>query len=605
MTNSFDNLDTNLNLIKVNYKSFNTLQSTTRKEKYTVFTKIYLWWQVARNDESYLDDLYVANNIKSYKKGEVNFRPLLRLVTNDQMLENDIDVWSKAMKKLNIEIQKHQDDFSTDSINKIVHFITLNNGLTGLSGYQKNKNPQDDDIELSIDDDMLFTLNDNEFIPTFAEEAKNFYDTNTQQQVINLPALHTTADDYSVVVIKKTANGCVLVGTTNDSDTVNTTLVGTYRNDFEALPITMRCVLETLHILNIPKVLATSWEKFVENSLITDKYSANKKKELAHKRLLYQPSTKSFILSNTLVDASVVVYAIPKNCVIGGIDADIFLPTSNRQSIETKLLHQSMFNMFTPSNTNHFTKCSPGAFASHYVSLDAKIKIEDKDGISSNQVKRQTSNLNHPPIHFLPFYGPPRWQVRAQSERFLHAWECDVDLSWLRAATTSFFDKWIAAYGKKANRPVNKILKLRLSKANITIGYEFDAKSGFDNEKAIELSPHSAHGDVSLIVRSADFGFVLRQIADLNVQGLINIFADNNAIKLVFSTTANDYICWIPSCGNNGKRNSKHFSSYHPTQTEFVKTEVDPDDEMDVEDSPAERIALKEAIIRRRNHAKA
>jgi hypothetical protein len=60
-------------------------------------------------------------------------------------------------------------------------------------------------------------------------------------------------------------------------------------------------------------------------------------------------------------------------------------------------------------------------------------------------------------------------------------------------------------------------------------------------------------------MRSADFAFVLRQIADLSVIGDLLMVADNDALVLRFSTTASDYEIWIPACNENGERIATHF----------------------------------------------
>ena len=72
-------------------------------------------------------------------------------------------------------------------------------------------------------------------------------------------------------------------------------------------------------------------------------------------------------------------------------------------------------------------------------------------------------------------------------------------------------------------------------------------------------------GQAELKVRSSDFAFVLRQIADLHVTSGIEIKADNYALALNFQTTASSYECWIPACEENANRLTKHFTIYRPT----------------------------------------
>ena len=176
-------------------------------------------------------------------------------------------------------------------------------------------------------------------------------------------------------------------------------------------------------------------------------------------------------------------------------------------------------------------------------------------------------------------------------------WKANVGLDWLRFASTEFFDRWIVEYGKKSTRPVNKTLGLALASSAITIAYEFDDELGFDNTKQIPLPSKSAKGAVELMMRSADFAFVVRQIADLNVLGDIELLADSDALVLKFETTASSYECWIPACDEEGKRSSKHFNAYEVVQSDTLKMHIDPED--DVPEPTAEVMELLRANIAR------
>jgi len=137
----------------------------------------------------------------------------------------------------------------------------------------------------------------------------------------------------------------------------------------------------------------------------------------------------------------------------------------------------------------------------------------------------------------------------------------------------------------------------------LVLGFEYEKTLGFDNSKTLTLPSGKAAGSVELNVRSADFAFVLRQIADLNVMGALDIQADEHAVILTFSTSANSFQCWIPACDLSGSRSTKHFTIYRPVQSKNLVKSDDPDDlapEMNDEDHEALTAAVRKKVHRER-----
>jgi hypothetical protein len=576
---------------------FDVLQKLTNEQERLVMANVYMWWRDARQVHGYLDECYEQHSITHNKTRDgLNFNPLLKLCTSGNISSNDLTTWSKALKVLHKDFEAHPRHYAHDPIGSLCHFIKQKGGKTGLAGYHFESS---DDEDLAIADVGLYTLHETEFLPALQQAALKYFDAKPQASIA-LPALQTTADGYSVVIVKKQGNGYALVGTANDTKLINTALVATYQSDFEALSLTMRVVLEPLHILNVPKTLASSTDKLIETSNLIDAWDPKRRKEKAYKRLTYVADQRQFLLSNMQVDAGVVVKAKPKSEVITRKYGDLFLSNSTRQSVEVRLLHQGAFNLFKPSAEQKFKNVPAGFLAGCYVDLETKLEIESAEGVTEADIKQHTTNLQHPPLSFMPFhkaFGDARVQVINKTERIKPAWHATVDLNWLRFAGTEFFDKWIVEYGKKSTRPVNKTLGLALASSAITIAYEFDDELGFDNLKRIALPNKSAKGVVELLMRSADFAFVVRQIADLNVVGDIELLADSDVLVLKFETTASSYECWIPACNEKGERSSVHFNAYEVVQSDTFKMHIDPED--DVPEPTAEEMELIRANIAR------
>ena len=77
--------------------------------------------------------------------------------------------------------------------------------------------------------------------------------------------------------------------------------------------------------------------------------------------------------------------------------------------------------------------------------------------------------------------------------------------------------------------------------------------------------------------------------------GALDIQADEHAIMLTFSTSANSYQCWIPACDLSGSRSTKHFTIYKPAQSPNLLQSEDPDD-LAPEMSDEEQMALAAAV---------
>jgi hypothetical protein len=194
--------------------------------------------------------------------------------------------------------------------------------------------------------------------------------------------------------------------------------------------------------------------------------------------------------------------------------------------------------------------------------------------------------------------------VTNKSDDFEATWQASLDLDWLRHASNRFFEQWIKHYGKKATRLVNKLLQVKLLEDQMVIGFEFDKTLGIDNSVSIPFFQKSATGQAELKVRSSDFAFVLRQIADLNVTSTIEIKADNYALALNFQTTASSYECWIPACDEKTNRLTKHFTIYRPTTSKGLELSEEPENEQsDLTEEEQEQLKLNMLRLAKRESA--
>ncbi|NBS16858.1 MAG: hypothetical protein EBS79_08130 [Gammaproteobacteria bacterium] len=457
----------------------------------------------------------------------------------------------------------------------------------------------DDDVEVG-----LFELDDIEFRPLFKEGYESFFSNAAFPSIpSSLPAT-LDRSGFSVVLVKRDESGVVCLGSSADPKLISSLSVESYMTNLDALPLTVRAVLEPLHILNIPYVIAKDEARFKELSRISDEFSDKKNaKEPSHRRLIYRPEQQSFLLSHTGVESSVVIHAKPKSQIINRDDGDVFLQTSTRQSIETKLLNARRFNLYKTPDKSVFRDVPEGFIAAHTVRLKNKLPLDLYTESWDANLEAHISNYNHPPLSLIPFYesfGAPRWQVDFKPNSFSSAWQGTVDLGGLREINGRMLQPWIKSFGPKHKRPEHKILKLRFSGNVLTVVWEFSG-SQFESYKEFNLLTGAYAGNSSdsiheIYVLPRDFIFVLAQIAELNLQGDMFIAVSNHAVYLRFETAAANYDCWIPACNEKGKRNFENFQPYSPMTTIDPLPSQDPDDDPAFELNDLDWMTLEKRI---------
>lgn len=566
-------LDRQLTKLKLGNQNALLISRSANKYEYKHYVKAYLWWYAAKQVDGYLDSLYSQNGIaKRRVRSGINFRPLLNLLSNGQISDNDLTLWTKALNKVHTEYESKSSHYKTDTVNRLVYFIDNNGGKTGLAEYHTKKGDldevQDDASDAEEIRALLFQLDEAEFEPTLIKAAKDYYSGLDNQ--FSIPSVQTTADGFSVMVVKQDGQYSNLIGSCDNAEMIDKIIAATYRTDFTALPISLRSVLEPLHILNVPTTASAQIEKFIELSRVEDANNQGQKHR-AYKRLIYRRETKDFLLSNMWLNASPVLIAKPKSQLFGVLEADIGISNDLRRSIEVRLLHQAMFNLFLPEDSQQYLPAPAGYFSRYKLELNTKLNIPDKDGITASQIVGVTENIRHPDITWRGFFDSNECpQVGLKNKvKSRCVWFGYLELDEIRTVANKFFKPWVNAYSKIANRPVNKKLILRFDQIGLEIEYEI-GKDGVGEK--FQIAMNNCNGTVAINVRSVDFAFILRQIADLNINGKVEFAANKHGVILSFATDVNDYQCAIPSCNDRFERDDELFFQYDPTKSKLKTT---------------------------------
>ena len=578
-------LDSQLKSLQRDSSRINSLVLQTRKDKYTLMAATYFWWLIAKDHADYLAKQYAAANITvEPHKVKTDFRSIMQLVSQKQIMEKDLAEWVRCLEIIHAEVKRAPDDYaSKDAIQAVAHFINTNGGISGLA--RGSKAAKALPTLKAADNDDYFTLDEKEFNPCIFDEASKYHSQQASLPTIAANDITTNEHGYGLALVKDNGNNMVVVGAVNDPVFIQDALVRTYRSDFEAAPQTVRSVIEPLHVLNEPKVISRHRGKFIKESKIADPYNKDEKL-LAEKRLIFRVETCDFLLSQIGVDASPVVVSKPLLPVIVGAKADLFLPCNTRKEVETKLLDAKDFNLFEASNENQFDFADTGFHASHTVALKTKVPIEDADGVSAETIKRHVHNLNHEPLRFMPFYEyyEQTWQVEAATNKFVPTWYCNTEMDFIQHLDQQFLFEWLTKIGSMANRDMHKTFEIILSATAFEIRHE-KGKDDYDQSEQIPITSGSAHGTAKLEVRTADLVFVLHQLAGMKIKGPIAITANHAAVRFQFKTSANAFDCWLPAANGNGERMALLFQKYWPSQTvnpvapeQTVEVESDAED---------------------------
>ncbi len=593
-------------LFEESNKTFLKVRETLDVERF-YFIKVYLWWNVAKGIDGYLESLYKEKGIRTRRvKNGINLRPLITLLSNGRVKKNDLDLWAQVLKKVHTEFETNFEHYMEDATNRLCLFIKNNRGKTGLAGYH-NKVDEDDEVAKLIKslsykpDDQ--NLNEKEFEPLLIREAKSFYSENTS--LTDMPIFQTNSDSYSTVLIRQTDQGSKLIGSCDSEEIINKILISVYRNDFNALPTSLRMVLEPLHLFNIPTSVCKNIDKYIEYVKVTSRYVlpqnddtkskvvTEKERKKAEKRLIFRKESNDFLLSNVWVKASPVLIAKPKAVMFGKLEGDIYLSSYLRNSIEVKLLHQQLFNIFTVNNAQFFNPSPPYSFARYSLELKTKLEIENTELVTAEQVIGFTENLHHDNITWRGFFGNFNGnQVDIKKEiETLCTWHGELDLNGVRNAVNVFFKPWINGFAKTATRDRNKLFKLELNPEVMQIEFEL-GKNGFDQQFLISVN--NGKGSATLNVRSTDFAFLLRQLSDIDITGVVKFSACSHGMILAFESEVMSYKVVIPSCKDNFSRNDYFFSEYEPVVSTLLTLPSVPDEE----DSP---FITREMELRERN----
>ena len=551
---------------------------TTNKAFYEHLAELYMWWREAKQVPGYLAAEYktIGKKHKTKVKHGINFAPLFWLTWgyDNGLTDDKTGRWSRAMNKMHAEFEtKHQ--YKTDSVPKLANFIDQSGGVDGLVDYGKkvqgNTVGEDDD---TVDDDT-FDIPPADAIPTEGNgrtavthrastqptllvpemlaqlygSANDYYGAVPLPATINLNAtIPLTDDGMGLVLVRKVGNAYQLVGASNDETMVKPVAMQTYLQDFTALHSSIRTIIEIVSTQCLPRRIQKFYQAIVDDA-VKGTGSSGKK---SIRRLMYLHATGEFVLSPIRAEAGVVTYAKPTQPVLDNVAVDVFMPTRNRRTMESKLIAGHDFNLFVPSNLTHVPQYTASSnLASHAIRLQNRFAAAD-----------------YLHLEFWPFYESmpaPRGQLTANGLKAgSGTWQATLSLAWFRKFSLEFISKWVNSHASHIKRAHQKVFKLEFSKFSLVVHFVY-REGLFESNLTVDFDAAPTSGkSIAVHVLTKDFAVAMQAVADLGVTTAIEVDVDSDGMAMHFGTTAADYRIIIPTCTVDGIRSTWHFEHYEP-----------------------------------------
>ena len=535
---------------------------------YRHLAEVYFWWLRAEKIPDFLDAQYALLNrkFKAKVKYGTNYGPLLCLVWgSNNCSDSDTDRHSRALNKLDEEYRSRPRYYGKDGVARMAQFIECSKGIAGLIDYGKSNSDADEDED--EDDEAAFAgLIKKNAVPESAKQnalfevAKKFYAANAGTPTLDFgDALPVTDDDLSAILVRKTATGYQLLGTTNDADVVKSIAVTNFKHTFSALPNSISTIVETLRTQCLPPNIFSLQRALIDKA--KEKYS-DKSPKLSVRRLLFRHGANEFILSPVRATCGVVTIARPKTAVMEDVGTDVFLSTRSRFALERRAISNYEFNLFAAESTTSLKAYRHEDSASHVLRM--RNLADPTDFIHLDFWRSDEAIASPIPQADIDSASLAKWD-----------WQHKIPLRWFRQLALDVLDNWFASHALYIKREPNRVCRVELRNGLLAI--EFVLKDDqFELRREIPFpTPAFKMATLNAHFLTKDLMPALRAVADFDIGGEITLDANAELLRIQFSTASADYAIYVPTANESGIRCQTAFTSYLP---QVANPSVVPDD---------------------------
>jgi hypothetical protein len=535
------------------------LYEGSNQRLYKTLGEVYLWWREARKYEGWLEEQY-ANRGLVQRGNEEKFTRLVSLVWQLDWSGHEapkLQNWSKALRGLHHEYETNKDAYQVeDPSERLKQFFNSKGGIGAVGRTVSPLQQTDEAVAASRSSaskpkkkSELETFNEQQVRSKHIELGERFFASEPpyiKNIVSTAKALHTTRKGYAVALIRKSANGKLdVLSITNNDALVHDAIVETYKRNDDALPPILRTLTETIKTQTLPIQLEKHRQTMSDltNVMGTD----GKTRLRAVKRLLLRPKSKDILLSECRTDCSVVTIARP-NQFPRNVSEAITLRAVNHKYVEQNML-QTRDLCFYTTLTQQIQRLNDE-------SLKASHRLQTKNSVTDR-------------IHNLYFYPLSSQadgsKLQADINRaalYDSTWSATVSKDWIDDLYSICVSNWLREFGSQLNRDRHKQVSLSLS-TSFEISYDGTRGHYTKTESSIpKPKTHRQSQQLRIHVRSKDIFTVLNSLAQQEIEGDIELTANEHVFGISYSTSHASYLIAIPSCDPRGHLNRTAFIAF-------------------------------------------
>ena len=514
---------------------------------YKGLAMVYLWWAKANKEKGLLEKLYKQNNIQYKKdiKANINFSPLLQYLWGMDGTANSvpIDLWNRTLNKVQTEVISNS-YYKSNTVNKIISFISDKGGIRGLAGYDSM--PPTEDVAKAPKvkkaklppsvEEKRHEKHLSNSVEYFVKEAKPITKFTTKH------TLPTANSDIGLGLFRKTNNGYELLKSVDDRSLIEQALVNAYKRSSDSVPYTISFLTEVIATQTVPKPLENLSRSLADKSKAKTK---DGKVMDSLKRLLYMSKEGVFLLSANRSDCSVVTIASPKRKIMSS-KHDVAMSVNDSTWIENNVIHSGDINFFTTDSPNKMQVASSKEHPTH------KVRFE-------NSLTKRFSFIRFYPLTIFSEGINRQQAIQAVAIKAVH--KAKFDANWLAELNGEFLSYWVNGYGKKLKRQEHSVLAMSFGKQGVT----FKTRQRADNweeETLIKYTYPNKTKALTVEVLTKDIIPILNSLVYGDVKGSVNVAVDSKAIQFKYETLNATYQIALPTANSKGKRNGDYFASY-------------------------------------------
>lgn len=575
MTKSHEALDKQLrSLIKVvekqdrHERAARKLEESSRALKWQAVARAYLWWRSAEKQQGYLDALYASKGIANTVRGNgINFNPLVRLIWDIHGERwAHVSSLAKSIAGLHVEFMDNPHLYKRNAEDELIAYIEDNGGLIGV----RNK------VSLDFDDDGNVVEDQKKK----AKSSVKAVDKDVQKELLKRQTDHiaastgiatidvgeaavntqnTTGSDLLVVLAKRDDNGkLVVLGTSNDTDLIERTVLECVNFDQSKLTPILRLIVECLRPHIVPKVLQRRGvrDKFFTTHKLRIKEDA-KKLDVPEAVRLVLTRDGRVLVSKRISKASLLTISQPKEVTVT-LNNAMFLRGADRYWLETELINNGLIALYTSEPVDALSEVTKPLLANKRLTLKNDLTNASRDAYFYDYDNLDEDLQRQPTIKNL--------------EAISFDWELSADKTFIDHLCAKHFDEWLEGVGTRIQVQHNKCFELVFADDYLEVRshYKPEETNGFARQggrytsaygKDVKLRRHNNLSS-SIMVSPLDVIELFATLRSLSLQGKVLIKGNSKLMSISYETATAKHAAFIPACDEKGKRIADHFTKF-------------------------------------------